>query len=241
MVKMYGHYRLLILFLDILLALSIILFLGGGVNLQVAVLISFMNVIGAPFLPYRNFVLPQNDSVLAAQFIGVIGYILITIILTTFFYRLLRGIDIKASLAQRKATRLKKHIILSPINSFSIELASDLQEKGLPFILVDKSKRKVINALNGGFVAVEADLSKDAKEVKGYFDGAKMLVLLGDNDIENVLITITAKKNVPRIKILARVKREEDMDRVLHSGVSYAVMPEIAVGDEIGDFMLKVV
>ncbi len=240
MVKMYAHYRLLILLLDILLTISIALFLLGGIDLRIAVLISFMNMIGAPFLPYSNFTLPQNDAVLLAQFVGIISYVLITIILTTFFYRLLRNIDIKAGIARRKATNLKRHIILNPINSFSIELASDLQEKGIPMILVDKSKKKVISALNSGFVAVQADLSKDTEEVKGYFDGAKMLVLLGDDDIENVLITITAKKNVPRIKILSRVKREEDIDRVLHSGVSYAVLPEIAVGDEIGEFMLKI-
>lgn len=228
---------LLILFVVLLVSTSI--FILGGINPEVAISLSFMNMIGASFLPYRNFELPSDSLVLIGQLIGIVGYIAITIILTTFFYRLLRSIDIKASLAKRRAKRLSGHMILSPINSFSIELARNLKQRNLEFMMVDKNLKRVDGAIDGGFIAVEEDITKEGPNNHLYFSKAKMLVLLGDDDVENVLITIEAKKNNPNLTILARIKRREDMDRVLHSGVSYAIMPETAVGDEIGEFLLK--
>ncbi len=228
---------LLVLFIVLLVSTSI--FVLGGINPGIAISLSFMNMIGASFLPYRNFKLPSDSFVLVGQLIGILGYITITIILTTFFYGFLRSIDIKAGLAKRRAKILSDHLVLNPINSFSLELASNLKQRNLKFMMVDKNLKRVDSAIDSGFIAVEEDITKEGPNNHLFFSKAKMLVLLGDDDVENVLTTIEAKKNNPNLTILARIKRQEDLDRVLHSGVAYAIMPEIAVGDEIGEFLLK--
>ncbi len=230
---------MLLLILVIVLLASTGIFVLGGISPEVAISLSFMNMIGASFLPYRNFELPSDSFVLLGQLIGIIGYIAITIILTTFFYRLLRSIDIKAGLSKRKAKMLSGHLILNPINSFSLELARNLKQRNLKFMMVDKNLKRVDSAIDGGFIAVEEDITKEGPNNHLFFSKAKLLVLLGDDDVENVLTTIEAKKNNPDLTIFARIKRQEDLDRVLHSGVAYAIMPEIAVGDEIGEFLLK--
>ncbi len=238
---MRMHYRLLFLVVCAILLASTIAIIFGGVDPVIAVSMSFMDIIGAAFSPYRNFVLPTGPYILLGQLIGIIGYIIITIILTTFFYRLLRNIDIKAGISKRKAAVMSKHIVLNTINSFSLELARNLKQRNIKFIMIDRDKRRVDSAIDSGFVAVQTDISMGESEDHAYIEDARILVLLGNDDVENVLITIEARKVNPALRILSRIKREEDMERVLDSGVAYAIMPENAVGDEIGEFLLKAI
>ena len=65
------------------------------------------------------------------------------------------------------------------------------------------------------------------------------MMLLGDDDIRNILIAITAKKLNKKIRIAARTKTEEDIPRMHMVGINKIIVPEIAIGDEIAGFLLK--
>ena len=69
---------------------------------------------------------------------------------------------------------------------------------------------------------------------------AVMLAILGDQDIRNTWIGITAKKANNALIISSRVKKKDDKARLARAGITTTVMPEEVVGIEMADFLMKI-
>jgi len=53
------------------------------------------------------------------------------------------------------------------------------------------------------------------------------------------LAAVTAKRINNKIRIASRIKRVDELAKMKRVGVNYIVMPEVAVGDELGNFLLR--
>ncbi|MEM0094313.1 MAG: NAD-binding protein, partial [Candidatus Micrarchaeaceae archaeon] len=68
---------------------------------------------------------------------------------------------------------------------------------------------------------------------------AYALLLLGEDDMENTLSVIAAKRINSKIKVAVRIKKEEDIPRMQRAGVSHLILPEHAIGDEIAGSIIE--
>jgi hypothetical protein len=239
--KMKMIFKLSITIILFLIFLSFLLFFYGGETIPEAALTSIMNVIGAQFFPFKGFVIPSDIDVLTGEIFGVIGEIIITIILTTAFYEFLKHIDISERMANRKLNSLSEHIIITPINDFSIELAKKLKSANVSFLLVDTNRSNVIDALGIGLLSVNINGINKKSIDKTMFYNAKYLILLGENEIDNVITAISIRSANPDIKIISRAKRKDDMERIMAAGANDIILPEQAIGDEIGKFFINAI
>jgi Trk K+ transport system NAD-binding subunit len=62
---------------------------------------------------------------------------------------------------------------------------------------------------------------------------------LNDESIKNALAAITAKRINKKVRIASRIKRLDEIAKMKRIGINYLIMPEMAVGDEISNFILK--
>lgn len=232
-------FKVLLIIVLALYAVTVLSFILGGETIPEALFVASMNMIGAQFTPFHNFATVNNSSILGGELTGVIGEIGITIMLTTWFYEFLRHIDIGVKMASRRVGSLSGHIIISPINPFSMEIAQRLKSQKLDFVLADKHRHKVVEALNQNLLAVEADISNRDGTSRAMLDRAKWLVLLNENDIDNVVSSMAAKSENKRVSIVSRCRRPDDIDRIRTAGAADVVLPERAVGEEISEFLLK--
>jgi voltage-gated potassium channel Kch len=210
-----------------------------GFDIKTSAFWSFMNIMGAAFPPSMRLVDAANIGILLSLIFGIMGEFLVTVLLTTLFYQYMSSINFRAKVIDYKRGKLSRHVVLTPINAFSIDLAKTLKRNKIPFVMLDMHKG-LVDRLNGeGMLALYGDATQVSALAYAKILDASYMMLLGDDDIRNMLIAITAKKLNKRIKIAARTKTEEDIPRMHMVGINKVILPEIAIGDEIAGFLLK--
>jgi len=232
-------HKVLILTLFILYILSVLIIWSIGYSLWVAILWNLLTFIGADF-PI-DFSLPDKANPLAflSNVFGVIGSLIITILLTSFFYQILSKINIRERITMGKVKRLKNHFIVTPANKIASYLIDEFKKNKLGFVVLDPSQKNIELLIKEGVLAVKGDpVNIDALENTNIKNAATLL-LLNDDIVKNTLAALTAKRINDKIRIASRIKRVDELAKMKRVGVNYIVMPEVAVGDELGNFLLR--
>ncbi|MDE1827803.1 MAG: NAD-binding protein [Candidatus Micrarchaeota archaeon] len=240
MVEFRAIQKFLVLILLVIFAFSVVAALAAGQSPFISVFWSFMNIIGADFPPNNGLIDPTNPLLLIASTLDIQGRLIITIVLTTVFYQLLGGINLREKFVQGKIARLSRHVVIVPMEGIALEVAKQLKGAGKEFIVIEPNLRATRKLLDEGMLAINADATQQQTLERAGIKRASHLTLLGEDDMMNTLIAIEAKKLNPSIRIIARIKRQEDVGRMTRAGISSLILPEVAVGNEIAMFMAKV-
>jgi len=238
MVRLRAIHRIAAIVILVVFVISTLLVLEYGENIVTAMVFSFTNIVGTTFPPNENVVDTENILILGAVIIGIVGNIAFTIILTSMFYQFLSGIDVRYLLSKPKVKRARNHVIITPINGMGIELAKKLAKQKISVVFVEQNKQVLDKTLKRGFIGILGNAASEGVLADARLDRALAFFVLHDSDIENVLVTIEAKKLNPKIKIVARIKRLEDMQKLERAGARKTVLPEAAIGIEMGEFLI---
>ena len=232
-------HKVLILALFILYIISVLIIWGIGYSLWVALLWNLLTFIGADF-PI-DFSLPDKANPLAflSNVFGVMGSLILTILLTSLFYQMLSKINIREKIIMGRVKRLKGHFIITPTNQIASYLVDEFKKNKLGFVVLDPSQKNIEMLIKEGVLAVKGDpLNIEALENTN-IKSAAALLLLNDEILKNTLAALTAKRINNKIRIASRIKRVDELAKMKRVGANYIVMPEVAVGDELGNFLLR--
>ena len=202
MVEIRAVQKMLIVVVLAIFVAGVILVLLSGAGVLVAAAWSFLNIIGGTFPLNPALVDEGNLLVLFSQVAGVLGNVVFTILVTTIFYQALGRVNIRGAYAKSKLRMLNKHIVLTPINSLSMELARRLKEKGIQFVMVDASARNMARAMSEKMLSVEGEAIDQEALRRARVENAYILITLSENDISNMLTAITAKNLNGRLRIV---------------------------------------
>jgi len=231
-------HKVLILALFILYIVSVLIIWSIGYSLGIALLWNLLTFIGADF-PI-DFSLPDKANALAflSNVFGVIGSLILTILLTSFFYQLLSKINIREKIVMGRVKRLKGHFIITPANKIASYLVDEFEKNKLGFVVLDPSQKNIEMLIKERIPAVKGDpLNVEALE-NANIKSAVALLLLNDDIVKNALAAVTAKRINNKIRIASRIKRADELAKMKRIGINYIVMPEVAVGDQLGNFLL---
>ncbi len=217
---------------------SVIFVILSGYTPLDAVIFSFMNVIGATFPPNSALLDAESPLILMTVALGIFANVVLTITFTTIFYELLGGIDLRYMLMKRKLSGLNKHAIITPINGMGLELANKLKAFGVPVVFVDNNPAMIRKAIREGMLVVHGDAENPNSLTDAHINYAIGLYALYDDDVKNTFITIEAKRMERSIRVITRIKRLEDLIKMERAGANRVMLPEAAVGIEIGDFLV---
>ncbi len=238
MVRLRAIQLVSITFIAIIFVISTALITLDNYSLPAAALYAMLNIIGANFPPSANLVDAANPLVLLSLTLAGIANVAFTITFATIFYQLLVGVDMRYTLQNQMLRGVSGHIIITPINGIGTELANRLREEKKRVVFIDENKYEVRKAHSRGFLAVYGDPTKNETLVSARIDSAAALCALYDDDIKNTLVTIEARRGVQKTRVLSRIKRLEDMPKMERAGALRIILPEAAVGIELGDFLV---
>jgi len=208
-------------------------------NLAYAIILSFLNIIGASFPPSPSLVDAPNPFILSSVAIGLVGNLAFTILITTIFYQLLSKTSISEWVAKQKLSKMKSHVVISPINMLSMELAKLLKNNKIPVVFIDESRRKVRQAIHSGFVAMTGDATNASTLARARLGSALAFFALNDDDLKNVLATIAAKRTNDKCSVISRISRIDDVPKLERAGARRIILPEKAVGEELGNYIIS--
>ena len=231
--------KLLAVLLLFIFIISTVLVYLANQSFFVAIFWSFMTILGAVFPPNGILIDPNNPLILVAEMIDIPGRLITTVILTTVFYQFLSKVNLREKITERAIARLSRHVIISPANGMGIETANILHRENIPLVVIEPKPADARRMIDRGIFAISGDPAHLESLKRAGLQKAWYLILLDENDVNNTLIALEAKKLNCRIKIISRIKREEDIARMKMAGITRLIMPEVAQGDEIASFLYE--
>ena len=130
---------------------------------------------------------------------------------------------------QRRVTRmleeLTDHFILCGYGRIGSIIAGELREQNVPFVVIERSPERVHNAIEHGWLAVEADASEEHVLRRTGIDRARGLIAAVGTDAENVYTVLTARGVRPDLFVIARVESDEAEQRLRRAGADRVISP----------------
>jgi voltage-gated potassium channel len=239
MVKLRAIQVIAAMAIIVIFLVSTALVVLDNFNIIDAILFSFLNIIGATFPPNLGLVDTRNLLVLSAVALGTLGNLAFTIMFTTVLYQILSGIDLRYLVSRQRIRGVTKHVILTPINGIGLELARKLASRRISTVFVDQNRRLVKKAIREGFMALHGNPVTLETLSDARVSNAIAVFALGESDVENTFITMAARKANNEALVIPRIGRLEDVSKMKRAGAKRVIQPEVAVGAEMGDFLLS--
>ena len=99
--------------------------------------------------------------------------------------------------ARKMIDKLQDHYIVCGFGRVGRGAAAELQEAGVPVVVIDRNPEKVERAIRAGFLAVLADSTQDATLKEVHIERARGVVAALATDADNLFAVISAKTLEP--------------------------------------------
>ncbi|QWH40134.1 potassium channel protein [Bacillus mycoides] len=130
----------------------------------------------------------------------------------------------------KQIAQLQKHIIVCGCGRVGLQVVHELQEKKIPFVVVDKDESIFEQEK---LLYVHGDATEDQVLHNAGISKAEGLVAIVANDAENVFITLTARGLNGAIKIVARAEKPETEEKLRRAGANKVINPSSMAGIHI--------
>ncbi len=135
--------------------------------------------------------------------------------------------------------QLDGHLILCGFGRVGRGAAAELQQAGVPFVVVDHNDDKVERAIKAGMLAVAADASSDETLRDVHIERAKGLIATLASDADNLFLILSAKALNPALHLSARISEEASEPKLRRAGADFVFSPYDSTGHRMAQALLK--
>jgi voltage-gated potassium channel len=132
-------------------------------------------------------------------------------------------------LEQRRAARMlehiKDHFIVCGYGRIGSIIASELHQQGVPLAVIERDPARVRQAVDRGWLALEADASREEVLARAGIHRARGLITAVGTDAENVFTVLTARVMRPDLFIIARVESDDAEHKLRRAGADRVISP----------------
>ena len=137
---------------------------------------------------------------------------------------------------ERKITGMSEHVVVCGWGRVGRAIARDLVAMGANPVIVDNDPIRVENVQ---YPAVLGDATDDEVLDRAGVRRARALVAALDTDAGNLFVTLSARALRPELFIVARVRLEENEDKLRRAGANRVVNPQSIGGARMAAFVLQ--
>lgn len=127
--------------------------------------------------------------------------------------------------ARRIMDHLSEHTIICGYGRMGQTLAKELQNAGLPFVIIDRAEERVAQIQTDGFLSFKGDATEETTLEAAGIVRAKFLATVLPQDALNVFITLTARNLSQTITILARGEQPSTERKLRQAGANQVILP----------------
>jgi voltage-gated potassium channel len=136
-------------------------------------------------------------------------------------------------------TKLNQHHIICGFGRVGSFVCQQLKEANIPFVLIDKDPVRCQKAQQSDYLVIEDSATDDYVLEQAGIEKAQSIVCTVDNDIENIIITMTARELNENVTIISRVDDEGSRHKVQRAGATHVISPFRTGGEEITTILTK--
>lgn len=132
---------------------------------------------------------------------------------------------VKQRKMNKKLAKLENHYIVCGYGRVGKQVAEELSDEGVDFVVIDRNPLETYEAQKTGFKFVEGDpIKEEILQRAGVVRAKALLACLGD-DTDNLFLTLTAKSIKPDIYIVARASEQESVSKLEKAGADRVSLP----------------
>lgn len=124
---------------------------------------------------------------------------------------------------QLEIEQLRGHYVLCGFGRVGTEIARELRERGVPFVVIDQTPAEVARATAFGYLVIEGDAASERTLVQAQISSARCLLAASDSDAGNTYITLTARNMNPNLFIVARVGYPQNEEKLRLAGADRVI------------------
>jgi voltage-gated potassium channel len=147
---------------------------------------------------------------------------------TFFMARLVEG-DLQQRWARRRRDRmldeLDRHFIVCGYGRMGRIIAQEFARQSVPFVIIERDPERMQEAIEDGFLAVEADASSEQVLKRVRISQARGFIAAVSTDAENVYAVLTARLLNPHLFIVGRAETEDAKSKLVRAGADRVVSP----------------
>jgi voltage-gated potassium channel len=138
---------------------------------------------------------------------------------------------ITEELARRRVRRMKNHVIVMGYSFLGKYVVSSLKAMGVEFVVVAKDKSLVEPLISAGTLTIIAPVTHAAKSMlEAGVEQATAMIATFDDDGDNMLSILTAKKINPKIRAITIVNDKDLVEAAKRVGADVAIPLQEVMG-----------
>jgi voltage-gated potassium channel len=127
--------------------------------------------------------------------------------------------------AARMLEQLNDHFIVCGYGRIGSSIVAELHQQGVPFAVIERDADRVRQAIDRGWLALEADASREEVLARAGIHRARGLIAAVGTDAENVFTVLTARVMRPDLFIIARVESDDAEHKLRRAGADRVISP----------------
>ncbi len=137
-----------------------------------------------------------------------------------------------------KIKKLRHHYILCGFGRMGAVIAKELDEKNIPFVVIDVNEEKIKKVNDLGYLNLHADATVDKTLSDAGIMHSKGIAITLDTDQDNLFVTMSAKNLNPDSFLLSRCSQKETGRKLKRAGANKIVNPYIAGGHRMTELLI---
>jgi voltage-gated potassium channel len=140
---------------------------------------------------------------------------------------------------EREISSLREHFIICGAGRVGRRIASEVQARRLPVVIVDRDAGRAQWAEERNIPVVLGDATNEAVLRRARIEQAHGLASAVTTDAQNVYIVLTARSLAPDLFIVARASEENAESKLLKAGSNLVVSPYSYAGQRMARLMTR--
>ncbi|WP_456436416.1 potassium channel family protein [Thermovibrio ammonificans] len=142
---------------------------------------------------------------------------------------------------EKMVTKLKNHTIVCGLGRTGQAAIKELYREKIPFVVVEKDEARIEEAREKypNLIYIQGDATQDETLIRAGVKSAANLIVATANDADNLFITLSAKNLNPRIRIVTRANREENVIKLKRAGATEVILPNVIGGIRMASLAIR--
>lgn len=126
---------------------------------------------------------------------------------------------------KRMLDELDNHFIICGYGRMGEVIAREFSRQSVPFVIVERDPARMQDAIEAGYLAVEADASSEQVLTRIGIGRARGLIAAVSTDAENVYAVLTARLLKPDLFIIGRAETDDAKGKLVRAGANRVLSP----------------
>jgi voltage-gated potassium channel len=140
---------------------------------------------------------------------------------------------------KKQIDQFEDHFIICGFGRIGHTVAQQLQEAGIPFVVIDCDQQVIEDAIDSGYLALQGNSTDDETLCQAGVERARGIVCAINSDAENVFVTLCVRELNPNAFVASRASTESAAQRMERAGATLVVSPYTTAGENIADAILR--